>query len=299
MLPELIKKHPLALLLSVAGHILIVALLVINNRKSADTAAPVAVEPMKAVVIDAAKVNDAAKKLKDIEKQKLAASAAKRKNEEDALRRLTNKRKKEEERLKKAAVDRAALEKKRKEESAKLAQLEKQRQAELKKKEKEKQETERKRKETQKRQAEKEKQRKEEEKRKALERERVAALEAERVKEEARLKAVEAKRQADSNRKEVRRLQGLNAQYKAAVGQKIQRNWIKPPGLAVGIKCEVTVIQLPTGDIVEVSVQRCTGGGDSFRRSVENAVWKSDPLPQPPDAQLFQRQINITFAPDN
>ena len=113
------------------------------------------------------------------------------------------------------------------------------------------------------------------------------------------MKAIADKREAEGNRQEVRRLQGLNSQYKAAVGQKIQRNWIKPPGLSVGIKCEVAVIQLPTGDIVKVDVQSCTGGGDSFRRSVENAVWKSDPLPQPPDPKLFQRQINITFAPDN
>lgn len=295
MLPELIKKHPLALFLSIAGHVLVVALLVINHRQSADSEQLVAVEPMKAVVIDAKKIDDAAKKLKEVEKQKVAAAAVKRKNEEDALRQLKNKRKKEEERLKKAAVDRAALEKKRKEESAKLAQLEKQRQAELRKQEREKKEAERERKEAQKRQEEKEK----EKKRKALERERVAALEAERIKEDARLKAIADKRKAEGNRKEMRRLQGLNAQYKAAVGQKIQRNWIKPPGLAVGIKCEVTVIQLPTGDIVEVSVQRCTGGGDSFKRSVENAVRKSDPLPQPPDPKLFQRQINITFAPDN
>jgi colicin import membrane protein len=57
------------------------------------------------------------------------------------------------------------------------------------------------------------------------------------------------------------------------------------------------VKQAVGGYIEEVAIKKCSGGDDQFRKSVEEAVWKSDPLPAPPDDELFQRELIITFRP--
>ena len=36
---------------------------------------------------------------------------------------------------------------------------------------------------------------------------------------------------------------------------------------------------------------------EELRKSVEEAVWKSDPLPTPPDDELFHPELSITFDP--
>ena len=38
-------------------------------------------------------------------------------------------------------------------------------------------------------------------------------------------------------------------------------------------------------------------GNDAFRKSVEKAVWKSDPLPEPPSPELFDRELRFMFTP--
>ena len=52
------------------------------------------------------------------------------------------------------------------------------------------------------------------------------------------------------------------------------------------------------GGIQEVDVRECKGGGDQLRKSVEDAVWKSDPLPLPTDEELFRSELLITFDPE-
>jgi colicin import membrane protein len=51
------------------------------------------------------------------------------------------------------------------------------------------------------------------------------------------------------------------------------------------------------GYIQKVDVRKCQGGNQQLQKSVEEAVWKSDPLPSPPDDELFQRELKITFEP--
>ena len=85
--------------------------------------------------------------------------------------------------------------------------------------------------------------------------------------------------------------------YIARIKDKIERNWLRPPGTASGLKCVVRVSQLPGGDVVQVDIQ--TGSGNvAFDRSVEEAVLRSSPLPVPKDPSLFDRTIVITFEPE-
>ena len=86
-------------------------------------------------------------------------------------------------------------------------------------------------------------------------------------------------------------------EYIAQIKDKIERNWLRPPGAALGLKCIVRVSQIPGGEVVEAKI--LTGSGNiAFDRSVEEAVLRSSPLPAPKDQSLFDRHIVITFEPE-
>ena len=86
-------------------------------------------------------------------------------------------------------------------------------------------------------------------------------------------------------------------EYIAQIKDKIERNWLRPPGTALGLKCVVRVSQIPGGEVVQAEI--LTGSGDvTFDRSVEEAVLRSSPLPVPKDPSLFDRHIVITFEPE-
>lgn len=96
----------------------------------------------------------------------------------------------------------------------------------------------------------------------------------------------------------IRRLIPLQKKYKQVIQRKINRNWVKPPGTSGKIGCDVVITQLPSGVVVDVHVKRCTGGGDSLRRSVEAAVLKSSPLPAAPAPAVFDRTTYLFFRPE-
>jgi colicin import membrane protein len=88
-------------------------------------------------------------------------------------------------------------------------------------------------------------------------------------------------------------------QYIRLIMNRITQNWIRPATAQPGLECEVRVIQIPSGEIVavDVRVDRCNGDV-AVIRSIEAAVFKSSPLPLPPVPSLFDRTLNVIFAPD-
>lgn len=87
------------------------------------------------------------------------------------------------------------------------------------------------------------------------------------------------------------------ARWHAQIVAKIQRAWIKPPSAQPGISCTVLVTQVPGGEVTSVRVDSCNGGDAALRESVERAVYNASPLPSPPDTALFERNLELTFAP--
>ena len=85
--------------------------------------------------------------------------------------------------------------------------------------------------------------------------------------------------------------------YMFAIEQKIVRNWIRPPSAVAGTRCEVSVRQLPGGEVVSVVVQQCNGD-EAVRRSVEAAVYRASPLPVPDDPSVFDRNLRFVFKPE-
>jgi colicin import membrane protein len=88
------------------------------------------------------------------------------------------------------------------------------------------------------------------------------------------------------------------AEYKALIEARINRAWIRPATARTGIQCEVRVTQVPGGEVVGVQVTRCNGDA-AVRESIEAAVYRASPLPEPPDPDLFDRNLVVTFAPND
>ena len=89
----------------------------------------------------------------------------------------------------------------------------------------------------------------------------------------------------------------LADQYRAALQNRIIHAWLKPASARAGIDCLVEVTQVPGGDVTAAQVTKCNGD-HAVRQSIENAVYRASPLPEPPDPALFHRQFVFEFKPD-
>lgn len=124
--------------------------------------------------------------------------------------------------------------------------------------------------------------------------------ENERLRREAEQAELDRRREQELE-EEAMRLAALTAtdreRYAFAIQQKITRNFIRPASAPVNLVCEVNVRQLPSGEVVDVSIATCNGD-EAVRRSVEAAVYKASPLPLPVNPSIFQRNLQIIFKPE-
>ena len=86
-------------------------------------------------------------------------------------------------------------------------------------------------------------------------------------------------------------------QYAAEIAARVERAWNRPPTAKPGIRCVVTVTQVPGGVVTDAKVGECNGD-DAVRQSIVSAAFRASPLPAPANAAQFQRTINMVFAPD-
>lgn len=146
------------------------------------------------------------------------------------------------------------------------------------------------------REAEAQREREEEERRQREEQVRLAR-EAEEERQRAESEAELRRVLAVEEERRLAEQSGQLDQYIRLIVNRIEQNWIRPASAQPGLECEVRVIQIPSGDIVDVRVGRCNGD-DAVIRSIEAAVLRSSPLPRPPVPALFERSLNVVFAPD-
>ncbi|MDP9066012.1 MAG: cell envelope integrity protein TolA [Pseudomonadota bacterium] len=102
---------------------------------------------------------------------------------------------------------------------------------------------------------------------------------------------------ADEERRNAVESGPLRDRYVTLLRNKIQSAWIKPPAAIAGIDCLVQVAQIPGGEVTGARVTQCNGDA-SVRQSIENAVYRASPLPDPPDPALFERNIVLRFRPN-
>ena len=309
-----IFKSPSALFYAILVHVVLFAILTVNLDWVSEPEEPVApVNIVKATSVDEKKVQDQLNKLKKAEKDRIKKEKQRQKKLEREAEKAKKKRQAEERRLRE-------LEKRRLQEKQKLENQKKAKTKELAKLDKQKKEKEKKLKDLKKKQEVA--QRKEEQRiaKARAEKKRVAEEAAKRkIEEEKRRKAEEEEmlhqamlaeekalfdeqmaaedaRLAAENEKQA---QSVIAQYVGLIRQKVERNWRKPSAARSGLKCTVFVQLIPGGGIAHVEITKSSGDG-IFDSSVEKAVRKSEPLPVPPDPDLFDRfrNVNFVFDPD-
>jgi len=86
------------------------------------------------------------------------------------------------------------------------------------------------------------------------------------------------------------------ADYRARLQGKIRGNVILPPEIPGNPEALFEVVQLPTGEIIEVKLLK-PSGVRAYDEAVERAIRKSSPLPRPEQPDLWQRELKLTFRP--
>jgi colicin import membrane protein len=278
---EFLRHHWAYLLAALALHVLFAGVFGLTMIQMSRNAPPPQLA-IQAMVVDQSLLNRANRQQQRA-REREREQAQQREREQTAERQ----RREQEDTQKREAEQRAEqerqLELKQREESEQRRQLEEQQLRERQEAEKKQaaQEAERKRVEEIKR-----KQQEAEAKRRAAEEARSQQAAEEDLRRQ--LEEEEGRSQAENS--------GLLNQYVAMIEQRIVRNWNRPPSARPGLQCEVRVAQAPGGTVLSVQLGACNGDA-AVRQSIEAAVMRSSPLPPPPDARLFERNLVLVFKP--
>lgn len=287
----IIRYDTKAFYIAVALHLLILAVLVVSvNFSDAPELQQQAVETVKAVVVDSQVVKAEMDKIKKAEERK-------KYNEKKRLQKLENKARREEQKRKQAIAKRKAEEKR-------LADLKKKRLADEKR---QKQEAKRladlkaeKQKLEEQRQAEQQRLAALQKKREDEERARAKAKQDEEDRKRRQTEAEALKKQlAEEERQRYlnsARVKKLRSQYVKLIERHVGKKWIKPASTTSDMFCEVIITQNRAGTVLSVKTEKCKGD-KAFQQSVERAVLRASPLPDPPSADVFDRNILFTFKP--
>jgi len=91
--------------------------------------------------------------------------------------------------------------------------------------------------------------------------------------------------------------------YVAMMAQLIEQNWSRPPSARRGMKCELQIQLVPTGEVINVTIVK-SSGNTAFDRSAEQAVkrvGRFETLQNVP-SDLFEqyfRQLTLVFNPQD
>lgn len=88
----------------------------------------------------------------------------------------------------------------------------------------------------------------------------------------------------------------LRDQYLAAIQNAVTPNWLRPDNMP-NVPCKVHIVQLPGGDVLSAKVDPSCPYDEAGRRSIENAVLRSEPLPYKGFESVFSRDLTFTFRP--
>jgi colicin import membrane protein len=84
--------------------------------------------------------------------------------------------------------------------------------------------------------------------------------------------------------------------YTQRIQAKIRGNVILPPDLSGNPEAIFDVVQLPTGEIIDVKLRK-SSGAQAYDDAVQRAILKSSPLPKPDQPGMFQRVLSLHFRP--
>ncbi len=113
------------------------------------------------------------------------------------------------------------------------------------------------------------------------------------------------RKQADNAAQELTQLKAAQAatarnkaiaDYLGRIRGKIRGNIVLPPEIKGNPEAVFDVTQLPSGEILTVRLKRSSGHA-ALDAAIERAILKSSPLPQPLQAELFSRQLELRYRP--
>ena len=85
----------------------------------------------------------------------------------------------------------------------------------------------------------------------------------------------------------------MTRDYVMSIRAAIARHWFRPAGAVSGARCVVHIEQRRDGCIMDVTVKGCADR--PLKGSVEQAVYRSSPLPAAPHPSLFDPKVIINF----
>jgi len=88
----------------------------------------------------------------------------------------------------------------------------------------------------------------------------------------------------------------LKADWVDKIRAKIRGNIVVPPDIQGNPEAHFVVVQLPTGEVLSRKLVK-SSGHRAYDEAVERAILKSSPLPKPDKAELFERELRLTFRP--
>ncbi len=158
----------------------------------------------------------------------------------------------------------------------------------------------------------------EQQERARIEKEKREAEKRETDKREAEKKKLDDKRLADASARQAREAEALKAQaerervatakaadaaqakalddYIRRIQARIKGNVVLPPDIAGNPEAVFDVLQLPTGEIIDVQLRK-SSGVRAYDEAVQRAIIKASPLPKPDVAELFRRSLTLKFRP--
>ncbi|MCX7175692.1 MAG: energy transducer TonB [Proteobacteria bacterium] len=86
------------------------------------------------------------------------------------------------------------------------------------------------------------------------------------------------------------------ADYMAKIRGKIKGNIVLPIDIKGNPEAIFAVVQLPSGEILSVNLKKPSGHA-GYDAAVERAILKSSPLPRPGQGDLFARELELKFRP--
>jgi len=119
--------------------------------------------------------------------------------------------------------------------------------------------------------------------------------------------AIQQRRAADAAARELAELRARQAaaaqagemdRYIAAIRGKVRGNIIMPPDVRGNPEAVFEVTQLPSGDVLTVRLKR-SSGNPAWDAATERAIHKSSPLPKPARSELFRRDLELKFRPQD
>jgi colicin import membrane protein len=87
-----------------------------------------------------------------------------------------------------------------------------------------------------------------------------------------------------------------DADYIRRIQAKVRGNVVVPPDMPGNPEAIFDVVQLPTGEIIDVQLRK-SSGVRAYDEAVQRAILKSSPLPRPDSPDMFRRNLTLKFRP--